>query len=62
MLALGAFVMILWPGTELHGCTGRLVAQEQHLTAIKDIKCPNGAEFIDAVGVPDRTVIEVDVD
>lgn len=54
--------MVFWPGTELHGCTGRLVAQEQQLTALKDIKCPDGSQFIDAIGVDEKRLVEVDAE
>ena len=62
MFPIGAILIVFWPGTELHGCTGRLVAQEQKLTALKDVTCPNGSKFYEAVGIEDKRLIEVDTE
>ncbi len=59
MLTIGALVLIIWPGTELHLCSGKLVAQEQQLTAIKDLSCPDGSKFEDAIGVDVKYITEV---
>lgn len=59
MLELGMVVLILWPGTELHECQGRLVARAEGLTALKDVVCSGGEQFYEVVGVEERRLAEV---
>lgn len=57
-LTVGIFVLILWPGMELHECEGKLVAKQDGLTAIKNIVCVDGRQYESAVGVPESKLIE----
>lgn len=58
MLAIGTFVIILWPGMELHECEGKLRARQDGLTAITQIVCLDGRTYESAVGVPESKLIE----